>query len=332
MKKIVYAAIILSLICFISCEKEQSARVSRIVVEQSPVAFIGDTMQLHVRFFPDNATNTKMRWESSDESIATVDEFGRVIGFITDTVRLKVTTEDGGHTATCLLTVRSANRCNADVPNFGESLGPVSFASDKVWRMERQYRGRWLRQEWSDVVRASNCDKSTFHGGYAPTATLQGNYNADCRSNPNDPDGGHLFSWCAVARYEEQLCPEGWRVPTREDFTTLDTILYGTGANVTPQNYESVNTLVENYFSKEDNPNSWGANYTGYADRSDTVVNPTATAVYWAITESNINAGADLSLLRRTDAVSGQITTANVAPQHWADKRNGMAVRCVRNY
>ncbi len=60
---------------------------------------------------PENATNKNIRWSSSNPSIATV-ENGVVTAIESGTATITVTTEDGGHTATCSVTVKKENDFN----------------------------------------------------------------------------------------------------------------------------------------------------------------------------------------------------------------------------
>ena len=54
---------------------------------------------------PVNATNKAITWASSNPSIATVSQYGIVLAYRTGQTTITVTTEDGGKTATCRLTV-----------------------------------------------------------------------------------------------------------------------------------------------------------------------------------------------------------------------------------
>lgn len=65
----------------------------------------GNTLQLKAAISPSNATNKTMTWKSSKTSVATVDKNGKVTAKGVGTATISVTTEDGGKTATCKITV-----------------------------------------------------------------------------------------------------------------------------------------------------------------------------------------------------------------------------------
>ena len=56
-------------------------------------------------FTPANATNKNVTWESDDEDVAAVSDAGVVTAIAAGTANITVTTEDGGKTATCVVTV-----------------------------------------------------------------------------------------------------------------------------------------------------------------------------------------------------------------------------------
>lgn len=58
---------------------------------------------------PDNATNKTVKWESSDTSVATVDNNGKVTALKKGTATITVTTEDGEFTATCDVSVNCSH-------------------------------------------------------------------------------------------------------------------------------------------------------------------------------------------------------------------------------
>lgn len=63
---------------------------------------------------PTNATNKKVTWTSSDPAVATVDASGKVTGVAKGTATITVTTENGGHTATCAVEVADIKKGNHD--------------------------------------------------------------------------------------------------------------------------------------------------------------------------------------------------------------------------
>ncbi len=64
----------------------------------------GGTVTLTPTVAPNNATNKNVSWESDAEGVATVDN-GVVTAVAPGTAHITVTTEDGGHTASCTITV-----------------------------------------------------------------------------------------------------------------------------------------------------------------------------------------------------------------------------------
>lgn len=67
--------------------------------------FVGVNTSLEARVLPYNATNQRVSWSSSDVSIATVTNSGVVTGVSPGSAVITATTDDGGKTATCNVTV-----------------------------------------------------------------------------------------------------------------------------------------------------------------------------------------------------------------------------------
>ena len=66
---------------------------------------VGGTETLTATVSPKDAANKKVTWKSSNAAIATVDANGKVTGVKAGEATITVTTEDGGKTATCKVTV-----------------------------------------------------------------------------------------------------------------------------------------------------------------------------------------------------------------------------------
>ena len=67
---------------------------------------IGASETLTATVAPADATNKKVTWKSSDAAVASVDANGKVTGVKAGEATITVTTEDGGKTATCKVTVK----------------------------------------------------------------------------------------------------------------------------------------------------------------------------------------------------------------------------------
>ncbi|HAE17370.1 MAG TPA: hypothetical protein DCG51_12610, partial [Erysipelotrichaceae bacterium] len=65
----------------------------------------GDTYQLASNVQPADATDKTVTWESSDTAVATVDNTGKVTAVSNGTAAITVTSNDGGYTDTCTVTV-----------------------------------------------------------------------------------------------------------------------------------------------------------------------------------------------------------------------------------
>lgn len=69
----------------------------------------GDTARLTATVEPADATNQNVTWASSAPDVATVDASGNVTAVAKGTATITATTEDGGKTATCTVTVEHAH-------------------------------------------------------------------------------------------------------------------------------------------------------------------------------------------------------------------------------
>jgi len=264
---------------------------------------VGQTFTLTATFQPENATNKTVIWTSSDPDIATVVN-GVVTAVSVGEVTITATTEDGNHTAICKITVAVVlqNRCNTHTPGWGESLGTVSFAPQGH---NVVIEGNNITQTWSGAVTATNCQKTTFAGGSAD------NLNADCRSNVGlFTFPGNLFSWCAVVRFADVLCPYPWRVPTMQDFIDLDIAMDGNGNNRgdTPQ------IVTDNYITR------WGGAFGGNCTPDGNLANQWTFVHYWSQTDGDASTGRALTLS----------WNGSIHPQGLQWKNTGNPLRCVR--
>ena len=67
--------------------------------------FVGEEVQLTAYVIPEDAQNQIIRWNSNNEQIVGVDETGKIIGYSEGQTTVTATTDEGGFTATGVVTV-----------------------------------------------------------------------------------------------------------------------------------------------------------------------------------------------------------------------------------
>ncbi|MDD6976237.1 MAG: Ig-like domain-containing protein [Bacteroidales bacterium] len=103
---IVLATIAISSV--LSCQQEpEEIRVSSISLSKSTLELtVGDQVSLDATISPDNATNKKISWSSSKESVATITPDGIVEAVSAGTAFITARSEDSGVNAKCEITVK----------------------------------------------------------------------------------------------------------------------------------------------------------------------------------------------------------------------------------
>ena len=104
------AFIVITVMLVVCCEKESNKKpvlVTDVKLDKTEITLvlINDTEQLTAIVLPENASNKKVRWTSSDAAVATVDSLGVVTAKGEGQCEVTVTTDDFGYTATCQITV-----------------------------------------------------------------------------------------------------------------------------------------------------------------------------------------------------------------------------------
>lgn len=86
----------------------KNVAVTGVTLDKSEVSItVGKTATLTATITPSNATNKNVSWKSNAEDVATV-ENGVVTAVAEGNATITVTTKDGSHTATCVVTVTAA--------------------------------------------------------------------------------------------------------------------------------------------------------------------------------------------------------------------------------
>ena len=100
--------------------KEKTVNVTEVSLDNQELTLTeGENETLKATVKPDNATNKKVTWKSDNADIASVDKSGKVTALKAGEATVTVTTEDGGKTAICKVTVKSKN-----VPVTGVEVNP----------------------------------------------------------------------------------------------------------------------------------------------------------------------------------------------------------------
>jgi uncharacterized protein (TIGR02145 family) len=169
---------------------------------------------------------------------------------------------------------------------------PQYAASTKTWTVGTQ--------TWSDVVNIPSCNKTSYSAS---------NTTADCR-NDSGYGSGYLYSWVYVTNNASALCPDEWRVPTYDDFCTLDKTLRSSSS--------CGNSLYSVYGTTY--ANEWGASGTAMCVDNGSIYYNTSDFYYWS--SSDFGGGSGYAL----EVFYGYIRLA-FGPY----KYHGLAVRCVKD-
>ena len=163
--------------------------------------FAGDTHTLTATVLPHNAMNRNVTWRSSDTDIATVDANGRVTTISAGIVTITVQTEDGQFEANCEITVYDEQHRYNDIGVViaGRIWATRNVGAPGTFAVTPESSGmfyQWNRNiGWSSVNPLVDSNGGTAWDNSAPEGT----------------------EWYA----ENDPCPSGWRVPTREELISL---------------------------------------------------------------------------------------------------------------
>ncbi len=112
MKKILYffsvivVVTITTLVANCCKEDDKKVAVTGVTLNENKLTItVGDTRSLLATVNPEDATNRNVGWHSDNKDVADVSDDGLVTAKETGTATIIVTTENGGKTATCIVTV-----------------------------------------------------------------------------------------------------------------------------------------------------------------------------------------------------------------------------------
>lgn len=105
----------------ITIEEPPTISVTGVVISDSTLSLEeGESETLTATVSPDDATDKTVSWSSTDSSVATVTDDGLVTAVSEGTATIKVTTNDGGFTAQCVVTVTEPTGVPGDINGDGK--------------------------------------------------------------------------------------------------------------------------------------------------------------------------------------------------------------------
>lgn len=110
---------------------------------------IGKSITLNATILPENASNRTITWRSSDEAVCMVSN-GKVVALGYGTAVIIVTTEDGGHIATCIVTVENTSGIEStrvqDSVKLYDVTGRAILSQKKGVNILKKSDGKVLKQ------------------------------------------------------------------------------------------------------------------------------------------------------------------------------------------
>ena len=141
--------------------KAKAVNVTEVTLDKTELTLTeGETETLTATVKPDNADNRKVAWSSDKTDVATVDGAGKVTAVKPGEAVVTVTTEDGGKTATCRVTVKA------------KAVGVTDVTLDKTELTLTEGEAETL----TATVRPDNADnrKVTWSSDKTDVATVDG--------------------------------------------------------------------------------------------------------------------------------------------------------------
>lgn len=191
-----------------TCEVEVKQYVTRIALDRASLAFVvGDSATLFVSaLYPDNANDKSFSWLSTDESVATVDDTGKVVAISGGVAIVKAIANDGsGVYASCIVGV---------AVDLGLSVlwAPCNLC-DNGFAMPGEYGDYYA---WGEVLSKSIFDWSTYKWCDGNEYTLT-KYN-------NNTSYGQVDDKTTLDPEDDAasaILGGTWRMPTHADFVEL---------------------------------------------------------------------------------------------------------------
>ena len=228
-----------------SCKKDNPVPVTGISLEaQSFVLIVGEDSTLTATVTPGNATDKTVKWTSNDNTIASVNNNGKVIGQAPGTAT--ITAKAGNKTASCVVTV---SYFDGGMMINGVRWATRNVASPGAFADLPEDPGMFY--QWNRKTAWPATGEVTAWDSSIPEGTTW--------EKANDP------------------CPSGWRIPTFEEIQTLlDT------AKVKSEWVTENGVKGRRFTYIEATNSSIFLPATGYRDKNGTLFNVDMLSYYWS--------------------------------------------------
>jgi uncharacterized protein (TIGR02145 family) len=269
------------LLAFAGCKKDDPApepeptpilTVSPEVIDTTAVA---GTYAIAVTSNTTWTVNSSATWSTPDNASGTNN------GTVTVSVNENLSTE-AQRSATVTFAAGTLTRTVAITQAAALPGTPPQAASTRTWTFGEQ--------TWSDAIRIPECNNPDFTQDWS---------NPQCSSHSEDGNTWFYYNWIYVNANKETMCPDPWRVPTQEDFTSL---------------------VDDAQVSAADLGEAWG--FGGYEEGSDSPSHTTTVGQYWSLTDENGWASYVLVYASVSDYIDGTWSSVN--------QNSGLQVRCVK--
>ncbi len=166
---------------------DSAVHVTGVSLDKSTLSLsTGSTGRLTAVLLPENAADKSVSWASGNPAVASVDSSGNITAVSAGTAVITVTTADGGHTASCMVTVRkntggsmgSSGSGSFGSGSFGgssgSSAGPGSTGSGIGQAAKQPFIKDSSGREGWDVIRAAAETAAAVPAGGTVTVDMNG--------------------------------------------------------------------------------------------------------------------------------------------------------------